>query len=130
MFFICDIYIKMYIKDRLAEERAASRVIINDAYSQILIKSDQNTTAPLKHQLCNAFRTAIQNHVTSMADVQNPDDRHYLQTAFSIVFSFATYTEQEHIPEDEHERPVQVCMDQEYALLNKQRISHTSHPCS
>lgn len=103
----------MYIKDKLAEEWTASRVIINDAYPQILIKSDQNTTAPLKHQSCNAVRPAIQNHVTSMADVQNPDDRHYLQIAFSIVFSLATYTEQEHIPEDEHERPVQVQMDQE-----------------
>ncbi|GAA6110637.1 uncharacterized [Tachysurus ichikawai] len=81
-------------KDELAENRAASRVIIDDAYEQILIKSDQNTTDPLKHQLCNAFRTDIQNHVTSMADVQNPDDRHYLQTAFSTVFSFMSYTEQ------------------------------------
>lgn len=61
-----------------------------------------------------------------MADVQTPDDRHYLQTAFSIVFSFTTHTEQQHIFEDEHEKPAQVFVDQEYVLLNKQHICHIS----
>lgn len=91
------LYIYIYKKSDLAEDWTTSRVFINDAFPQIPIKSDQNTTAPLKHQLCNAFRTAIQNHATSMADVQNPDDRHYLQTVFSIVFNF-TAPEQNRSP--------------------------------
>lgn len=85
MFFICEMYVQIFIyvyKRRAGRGTDASRVIVDDAYPQILIKNDQNTTAPLKHQLYFAFRTAIQDRVSFVADVQNPDDRHYLRTEF------------------------------------------------
>lgn len=57
-------------------------------------KSGHNAISQLKHPLCNVFRRAIQNHVSSMADFQSLDDRYCLKTAFSIELRLVTSRQQ------------------------------------